>query len=106
METLEKLRTIKLRNGGHMTPYLLFSIRDRSDIDMRAKLPVFGDWMNNTIKVEFQEKNPKKAYQLLTKVSDLLEIAYAGCYNYDCVIPVTTIQSEYQTLMYTAVRVR
>jgi len=38
-------------------------------------------------------------------VSDLLEIAYAGCFNSDCVLPVTTIQSEYQTLMYEAVDV-
>ena len=106
METLERLRGIKLSNGRRLTPFLLFSIRHQSDIDARAKLPILGEWMNITIKREFQQKNPKRAYQLLIKVSDLLEIAYAGCYGFDCVIPVTSIQSEYQNLMYKAVKVR
>ena len=106
LETLEKLKKIKLKNGKRFTPFILFTINGRKDIDTRSKLPIFGEWMNDTIKLEFQEKNPKRAYQLLTKVSNLLEIAYAGCYDFDCVIPVTTIQSEYQTLMYKAVRVR
>ena len=94
-----------LRTAGH-SPESIFTIRNQQEMMEKKNLPHLGPWIENTASHEFQERDPRTAFQQIIDAENHLKVSGVGCKNFKCKSSVKAVGKSYDALIRDARSVR